>query len=166
MLVIEISIMTSQTNPLPSYIFPTLTEYECVWLMHSLFPAFLNGCRSLGSYLFVDLDKQTRQLLLALQEQNKDILLVLRDVQICTKTIQVSGGAPRVVGSGAGVSATPRIGATPTGKIREMQERLQASNGNVVQAVTDIKLAGNSGSSSMGFYIMILGYVAMSYIFK
>ncbi len=167
MLVIEISIMTSQTNPLPSSIFPTWTEYEAVWLLHSLFPAFMNGCRSLGSYLYVDLDKQTRQLLLALQEQNKDILLVLRDVQICTQNIQANGvsggGAPRLATAGGNATAT--IGATPTGKIREMQERLQASNSQVAQAVKDIKFDGNK-SSSMGFYVMIIGYIAMSYLFK
>ena len=153
--------------PLPSSVFPTWTEYEAVWLLHSLFPAFMNGCRSLGSYLFVDLDKQTRQLLLALQEQNKDILLVLRDVQICTQNIQANGvaggGAPRV--AAAGGNAIPAIGATPTGKIREMQERLRASNSQVAQAVKDIKFDGNK-SSSMGFYVMIIGYIAMSYLFK
>ena len=51
----------------------------------------MNGCRSLGSYLYVDLDQQARQLLLALQEQNKDILLVLRDVQICVQNNAAAG---------------------------------------------------------------------------
>ena len=177
MLVVEISIMTAQTNPLPSSIFPTWTEYEAVWLLHTLFPAFMNGCRSLGSYLYVDLDKQARQLLLALQEQNKDILLVLRDVQICTQSIQAHGvagsgggaGAGGGTGTGTGTGA-PLVGAftmaaTPTGKIKELQERLQASNTQVNAAVKDIKFDGGS-KSSYGFYIMIIGYIAMSYMFK
>jgi hypothetical protein len=169
MLVLEISIMTAQTNPLPSTLFPTWTEYEAVWLLHTLFPAFMNGCRSLGSYLYVDLDKQARQLLLALQEQNKDILLVLRDVQICTQSIQANGasggGAARVAGVGAPVAASV-VGATPTGKIKELQDRLQASNTQVNAAVKDIKFDGSGKSSSMGFYVMIVGYIAMSYFFK
>jgi hypothetical protein len=169
MLVLEISIMTAQTNPLPSALFPTWTEYEAVWLLHTLFPAFMNGCRSLGSYLYVDLDKQARQLLLALQEQNKDILLVLRDVQICTQSIQANGasggGAARVAGVGAPVAASV-VGATPTGKIKELQDRLQASNTQVNAAVKDIKFDGSGKSSSMGFYVMIVGYIAMSYFFK
>lgn len=174
MLVMEITIMTSQTNPLPSSLFPTWTEYEAVWLLHSLFPAFMNGCRSLGSYLFVDLDKQTRQLLLALQEQNKDILLVLRDVQINVQSIQANGvsggGVSRIVGNGGGgggvAGSIMMAGATPTGKIKELQERLQASNTQVNAAVRDIKLDGSSNNSSMGFYLMIIGYIAMSYFFK
>lgn len=171
MLVVEIAVMTSQTNPLPSSVFPTWTEHECVWLMHTLFPAFMNGCRSLGSYLYVDLDKQARQLLLALQEQNKDILLVLRDVQICTQSIQANGGggsgAPRIVGATGeigGANNLPLIGATPTGKIRELQNRLQASNTNVLKAVKDVQ--GESKNSSFGFYALIVGYIAMSYLFK
>merc|ERR1712238_339209 len=122
--VAEIALMTAPSNPLPSKIFPTWTEYEVIWLMHSLFPAYMNGCRSLGSYLYVDLDAQARSLLLALQEQNKDILLVLRDVQICTQSIQANGGggggggaavnAARVVGTGGGPVSGGIMRATPT----------------------------------------------------
>lgn len=173
MLVVEISVMTAQTNPLPSSLFPTWTEHECVWLLHSLFPAFMNGCRSLGSYLYVDLDKQARQLLLALQEQNKDILLVLRDVQICTQNIQANGagsgnGVNRIVNATGGAPAVGNattLSATPTGKIKELQERLQASNTNVLKAVKDVQGDSNK-NSSFGFYALIIGYIAMSYLFK
>jgi len=172
MLVVEITVMTSQSNPLPSSLFPTWTEHECVWLLHTLFPAFMNGCRSLGSYLYVDLDKQARQLLLALQEQNKDILLVLRDVQICVQSIQANGGGGgNSTARTAGAQGTtvaggmPLMGATPTGKIKELQERLRASNTNVLKATRDVQGEG-SKNSSFGFYAMIIGYVAMSYLFK
>lgn len=171
MLVIEISVMTSRGNPFPSWFFPQNTEYESVWLMHTLFPAFMNGCRSIGGYLYVDLEAQTRQLLLALQEQNKDILLVLRDVQIGVQGIQTSGG-----GGGGGhrlantAAAAPLGGAsmsraTPTGKIRELQDRLATSNSTVQQAVGQLK-SENKSNSNFGFYAMILGYVAFSYIFS
>jgi len=171
MLVIEISIMTSRGNPFPSWFLPQNTEHEAVWLMHTLFPAFMNGCRSIGGYLYVDLEAQTRQLLVALQEQNKDILLVLRDVQIGVQNIQATGGGGgggnRLAGAGGAVlpiGGAPR-GATPTGKIRELQDRLQASNSTVQQAVTSLKSAEKS-NSNYGFYAMILGYVAFSYIFS
>ncbi len=168
MLVVEISIMTSRGNPFPSWFFPQNTEYEAVWLLHTLFPAFMNGCRSIGGYLYVDLEAQTRQLLLALQEQNKDILLVLRDVQIGVQNIQATGGGGggnRSANNSAvsPISAVPR--ATPTGKIKELQERLQASNSTVQQAVTQLK-SDNKSNSNFGFYAMILGYVAFSYIFS
>jgi len=164
MLVVEIAVMTSTESLLPPGFLPTWTEHQCVWLLHTLFPAFMNGCRSLGSYLFVDLDAQARSLLLALQEQNKDILLVLRDVQICTQTIQANGGGVLTT-SGGPVAGGAGMRATPTGKIKELQERLQASNTNVTQAVKDIKIDGTS-NSSMGFYTMIAGYIVMSYLFK
>lgn len=168
MLVLEVAIMTSQTNPLPSWLFPQMTEHEVIWLLHSLFPAFMNGCRSLGSFLFVDLDGQTRQLLLALQEQNKDILLVLREVQIGVQTVQThggGGGGQRLASTGdATVVGAPLARATPTGKLRELQGRLQTSN-NVAQAVQQLKTDGGK-SSNMGFYLMILGYIGISYMFS
>jgi hypothetical protein len=170
MLVAEVVVMTSSTNPFPSSVFPTLTEADCVRVMHSLFPAFMNGCRSLGAYLYVDLDAQLRQLLVALQDQNKDILLVLRDVQIGVQTIQSTGGGGlRVAGptttGGMPVTAdaqTPR--ATATGKVRELQERLNHNNGTVAQAVQSLKT--DSKSSNYGFYGMILGYIVISYLFS
>ena len=171
MLVVEVVVMTSQTNPLPTWLFPTLTEYDLVKTMHSLFPAFMNGCRSLGSYLFVDVDAQLRQFLLALQEQNKDILLVLRDVQIGVQNIQAhgGGGGHRLAGPSTGNIPVTADGAdvaskaTPTGKIKELQERLQYSNANVAQAVQSLKTENKS--SNFGFYGMILGYIVISYLF-
>jgi len=176
MLVLEVVVMTSQTNPIPSWLFPTLTEYDLVRIMHSIFPAFMNGCRSLGSFLFVDVDEQLRQFLLALQEQNKDILLVLRDVQIGVQNIQSfgggGGGGPRLAApiggpSTGSIPVTADAGvaskATPTGKIKELQDRLQYSNANVAQAVQSLKTENKS--SNFGFYGMILGYIVISYLF-
>uniref|UniRef100_A0A7S4K575 J domain-containing protein n=1 Tax=Odontella aurita TaxID=265563 RepID=A0A7S4K575_9STRA len=172
MLVVEIAIMTSQSNPLPTSLFPQSTEYEVVWLMHSLFPAFMNGCRSLGAFLYVDLDAQARQLLLALQEQNKDILLVLRDVQIGVQSVQANGGGSggRLAAGGLSTVGAPmQVGvpmrATPTGKLKELQDRLQSSNTSVVKAVDELKSEG-SKNSSFGFYAMIMGYIAFSYLFS
>lgn len=169
MLVVEISVMTSRGNPFPSWFFPQNTEYECVWLMHTLFPAFMNGCRSIGGYLYVDLEAQTRQLLLALQEQNKDILMVLRDVQIGVQNVQANGGGgggggSRLAGAAPVVPVAGSARVTPTGKIRELQDRLQASNSTVQQAVGQLKT--EKSNSNFGFYAMILGYVAFSYMFK
>ena len=175
MLVAEVVIMTSPTNPFPSWMFPRMTEHDFVWMMKNLFPAFMNGCRSLGAFLYIDLDAQTRQLLLALQEQNKDILLVLREVQIGVQTIQthgVSGNAPRLAStsgdmpvSAGGGGGAPLTRATPTGKLKELQDRLQSSNTNIAQAVQGLQ-SDNSGKSNMGFYLMILGYIAISYMFN
>eukprot|EP00565_Helicotheca_tamesis_P006710 CAMPEP_0185741454 /NCGR_PEP_ID=MMETSP1171-20130828/38965_1 /TAXON_ID=374046 /ORGANISM="Helicotheca tamensis, Strain CCMP826" /LENGTH=396 /DNA_ID=CAMNT_0028413423 /DNA_START=135 /DNA_END=1324 /DNA_ORIENTATION=- len=179
MLVVEIAIMTSRGNPLPESIFPQTTEYEVIWIMHSLFPAFMNGCRSLGAFLYVDLEEQQRKLLLALQEQNKDILLVLRDVQIGIQSIQAGGGGggnrlanATAESTATGTTAGSPVGAgghipraTPTGKIKELQERLHASNTTVTQAVNQLKTDG-SKNSSFGFYAMIFGYIVFSYLFS
>mmetsp|Transcript_22402 Transcript_22402/g.32125 ORF Transcript_22402/g.32125 Transcript_22402/m.32125 type:complete len:354 (+) Transcript_22402:52-1113(+) len=168
MLVLEIAIISSSGNPLPSWLFPTWTEYEIVWLLHSLFPAFMNGCRSLGAFLYVDLDAQSRQLLLALQEQGKDVLLVLRDVQISIQSMHAGGtiAAGSTTATAVPVGGGPMARATPTGKLKELQDRLQTSNTNVAQAVKQLKNDGNKGSSSMGFYLMIIGYIVISYMFS
>mmetsp|Transcript_807 Transcript_807/g.1074 ORF Transcript_807/g.1074 Transcript_807/m.1074 type:complete len:356 (+) Transcript_807:189-1256(+) len=171
MLVVEVVVMTSEKNPFPTWLMPTTTEYDFIWLLKSLFPAFLNGCRSMGSYLFVDVDGQTRKLLLALQEQNKDVLLVLRDIQIGVQTVQQfgagagGGSAPRLATDGTAAPAGAAARVTPTGKLKELQDRLKSSNSNVANAVQSLQSDGG-GKSNMGFYLMILGYIVVSYVFN
>ena len=90
---------------------------------------------------------------------------MLRDVQIGVQSIESNGvksagGSTHPSARGPGA---PRV--TPTGKLKELQERLQANNTNVTAAVQSLK-SDDSQNSQLGFYIMILGFVAMSYIFN
>lgn len=90
MLISEVSLMLTQEGAsLPEWFFPYTTEHELVLIMHSLFPAYLNGCRCLGGFLYVDVDEQNRKMVEAISEQNKDILMVLRDIQVNIQSIQV-----------------------------------------------------------------------------
>jgi len=169
MLIMEVYLMTS-TSPdgsssLPTWLFPQNTEYELIWLLHTLFPAFMNGCRSLGAYLYIDLDEKTRQLLLALQEQNKDILLVLRDVQIHVQNVSRNGVNVATGNATAPSTASTFTKATPTGKLKDLQDRLYTSQSNVASAVGTLD-KNATPSSNMGFYAMILGYIVVSYVFN
>ena len=66
MLVVEVSLVLQEVK-LPDWFFPTVTEHEMVLLMHSLFPAFMNGCRCIGSFYYVDVDELTRKTLESLR---------------------------------------------------------------------------------------------------
>jgi hypothetical protein len=185
MLIVEITLLTTEDS-LPPWFFPKTTEYEWINLLHSLFPGFMNGCRCLGGYLYVDLDQQTRNLLLALQESNKDLLLVLRDVQINVQSLgsgrvnldsgdsaaaNTNGSTTAATsGSGSGTvnnlnNAHPSRSATPTGKLRELETRIKANNSNVANTVGALKADGGKGNG-LGFYGMILGYVVLQYFFS
>ena len=80
MLVVEVMMLLKEIE-LPAWFLPAMTAHELIQLGHNLFPAFLNGCRCIGAYLFVDLDGHQRALLGALHEQNKEVLRALRDIQ-------------------------------------------------------------------------------------
>mmetsp|Transcript_16716 Transcript_16716/g.33276 ORF Transcript_16716/g.33276 Transcript_16716/m.33276 type:complete len:355 (+) Transcript_16716:104-1168(+) len=169
MVIAEISLLSTEM-PLPNWFMPSNTEGEAIWLMHTLFPAFMNGCRAIGAHIYVDLEAQTRQLLLALQEQNKDVLLVLRDVQIGIQSLEAGGGVRQSAGvlNATGVPSSARAAVpqvTPTGKVKELQERLMVSNTKVSGAVADLQ-EKSTGKSNWGFYLMIAGYIAMNYIFN
>ena len=105
----------------------SLALSQWIWLLHLLFPAYMNGCRCLGGFLYKDVDEETRALLDALKEQNKDVLMVLRDVQIQVGAITARGGG----GGGAAAAVAladsnstgrvPILKATPTGKLKEVR---------------------------------------------
>lgn len=173
MLVVEISVITNQSNPLPSSIFPTWTEYELVWLLHSLFPAFMNGCRSLGSYLYVDVDSQTKNLLLSLQEQGKNTLLALRELQLNIESIhhyaysKDSGNLFPATYLKTSVDRCLDFNTkiTPTEKLRELRNNMQISGSNLIHPINDLKSDDNN-TSIFNLYSMIIGYIILSYFCK
>jgi hypothetical protein len=91
MLVVEVMLLLKELV-LPEWFLPGMTEHEFVMLGHNLFPAFLNGCRCIGAYMFVDLEMHTRALLVALHEQNKALLQELSDVKQAVREATRSDG--------------------------------------------------------------------------
>ena len=151
MLVVEVMMLLKEIE-LPPWFLPAMTAHELIQLGHNLFPAFMNGCRCIGAYLFVDLDGHQRALLGALHEQNKEVLRALRDIQT---SIQNGGGAgparPMSVGD-----AMRNLEAELDGKdIKHPSEVNIFSDG-----FPDAKKKSNTN-----LYLMIGGYIVLYYIF-
>jgi len=151
MLVVEVMMLLKEIE-LPAWFLPAMTAHELIQLGHNLFPAFLNGCRCIGAYLFVDLDGHQRALLGALHEQNKEVLRALRDIQT---SIQNGGGAgparPMSVGD-----AMRNLEAELEGK-----DTKHPSEVNIFSdGFPDAKKKSNTN-----LYLMIGGYIVLYYIF-
>ena len=153
MLVLEVSLMLQELK-LPGWFLPRATEHEMVWLLHELFPAYMNGCRCLGSFLYVDTAEQTKQMLLAIHEQHKEIVLALRSLQA-----QVSAGAGRAVG--------PALSPGPTAKLKELELELRTGSkaGAIAPAQAQASLVNASKPSYWYFYGMLVMYIVLFYAF-
>lgn len=138
MLVVEVSLVLQDVK-LPEWFLPTITEHEVVWLLHSLFPAFMNGCRSIGSYYYVDVDELTRTTLMTIRDSHKEILEQLKGIQD-----QIDSGGL------AGKSFTKR----------PVADNVKDVSAPEISGALNL-MPQNSGqkSSSLGFYAMIIGYV-------
>jgi len=155
MLVAEVSILLQEVK-LPEWFLPTVTEHEIVWLLHSLFPAYMNGCRCLGSFLYVDMDEKTRILLVSLKEQMDTLQLQLREIQVNINSISVKGG------KGEGKATL-----TPTTKIKEMQAlKASGSSAAAAAALKQDSLGPAKQGGMSGFYLMIFGYIVLYYFFS
>lgn len=159
MLVAEVSLLLQEFK-LPEWFLPKVTEHEIVWLLHSLFPAFMNGCRCLGSFLYVDMDEKTRQLLMLLKTQNDDIQLQLREIQVNMRSLnrnKTSGGG--------GQAVAPKI--TPTGKLKELAALRAGGSSALAEQLKQDSLGPQKGGSRWNFYwLMIIGYIVMYYCFS
>ncbi|CAM9242128.1 unnamed protein product, partial [Heterosigma akashiwo] len=166
-LVAEVSLMVQQGSDLPSWFFPRHTEAELVWLLRALFPAWMNGCRCMGGFLFVDLDAQQRKMLLALQEQNKDVLMIsIQGLQgagggrgamaLAAAAAAGPGGAGGAAPSTAGQA--PVVRATATGKLRELEERLARNKAlglDPAKVAAEIKGGGQKKQQVSTFWWML-----------
>mmetsp|Transcript_24033 Transcript_24033/g.70481 ORF Transcript_24033/g.70481 Transcript_24033/m.70481 type:complete len:326 (-) Transcript_24033:369-1346(-) len=150
MLVVEVSLMLQEVK-LPDWLFPTMTENDMVWLLHTLFPAYMNGCRVIGSFLFVDVEEQTRALLNELRDSHDEIKTLLREV---VANMNTSGGAGRTIKLPA-----------PT-KIKHLEGLGASSSGNSLASQLRQEVAGSQKGTGMGFYLMIVGYIALYYFFS
>ncbi len=85
MFAIEVALVLGGLNglpDLPSWFLPQWTQYEIVQTMHSLYPAFMNGCRLVSSSIFVDIEAQTRSMLVQLLQGHNMLLTQLRNVEV------------------------------------------------------------------------------------
>mmetsp|Transcript_11533 Transcript_11533/g.46672 ORF Transcript_11533/g.46672 Transcript_11533/m.46672 type:complete len:381 (-) Transcript_11533:309-1451(-) len=193
MFVAEVLLMLNELK-LPDWFLPQTTEHELVLILHALFPAYVNGCRCIGGVLYVDLEEQTKQLLLALHEQNKDVLLALRDVHAAIAASVASGGGAHPMalaggaaapGSGGALSAGaegpapqrrrpghggplgPGVPATPMQKLKDLEATLRGSPAAAPSAAAaHPALVKPEAKSNLGLYVMIAAYIAIYYCFS
>jgi hypothetical protein len=175
MLLVEVTLLTSP-NPLPDWFFPTTTEHEWIWLLHQLFPAVMNGCRIIGTYTYVDVERQTRLVLTQVLKQQEEVLATLRDLKSSLQHSRVvggGGGGLEGVGAGGGgalllsssVNGEGDGVSTPAKALGAVEARMQADGASVAAAVSQLHNDGNK-TSGMGFYVLIIAYIAISYAFN
>ena len=163
MFVVEVMLMLQEVQ-LPDWFLPQTTQHELVQLMHSIFPAYLNGCRCILGVLYVDLEEQTRNLLLALHEQNKEVILAIHNLQ---SAVLNSAEQRRTAGP-----QPPLPNPLPMDKLRELEQTLKMSGQLGLNQeppphpASLFKPAEPPKQNSYGIYIMLAVYITAYYLFS
>ncbi|OQR93378.1 hypothetical protein THRCLA_08458 [Thraustotheca clavata] len=79
MFVAELNITLAKGGLSPRF-FPQVTVYELVQFMHLLYPPFMNGCRSMGSFFIRNILQENYDLSMELLKSNKMILMGMRQL--------------------------------------------------------------------------------------
>jgi DnaJ domain len=161
LLILEVSSMsmTQGQSMLPSWFLPSMTDHEVILILRTIFPAFLNGCRSICGFLYVDIEKQTRDLMLELQKGHNAIVLQLQLMQTELRDVARNGGG----GGGGGASRLATSAAAsakqqqPLGQLRDLEERMKASASGVNTLATPIQEPAKAGRSK--FWLILGAYV-------
>jgi hypothetical protein len=166
MLVAEVSIIFSgQGSILPKWFLPQMTDHELVHIMHGIFPAFMNGCRAIGGFLYVDVEKQTRDMLLELREGHKAVCLQLRQLQIAIGS--GGGGNMGSHGSAGSSAASKTLTTTPAEKLRELEQRSKMNMAGVDRVASEIRAdSATQAGSNNRFWWFLLAYAAFYYFFQ
>mmetsp|Transcript_12415 Transcript_12415/g.40580 ORF Transcript_12415/g.40580 Transcript_12415/m.40580 type:complete len:350 (-) Transcript_12415:350-1399(-) len=167
MFVVEVLLMLHELQ-LPDWFLPQTTEHELIVLMHSLFPAYLNGCRCIGNVLYVDLEEQTKQLLLALHEQNKNLIEALGNLHRAILD-KVDSSAKDRRPAASTTPAQPKVSVTE--KLRELEQTLkggpllgQPQGPQLTPA--NFLMPQNQRQSNLGLYVMLAVYIGAYYLFQ
>mmetsp|Transcript_15543 Transcript_15543/g.23152 ORF Transcript_15543/g.23152 Transcript_15543/m.23152 type:complete len:350 (+) Transcript_15543:131-1180(+) len=171
MLILEVSnISTGQGNSLlPSWLLPSVADYEVIWMMRSLFPAYMNGCRSICGFLYVDVEKQTRDLLLAIQKGHNDIILQqqllqneIKDLVNEVRTKVGSAGVGKLTNAAQNSVAKSSNKQSPASLLRDLEEReLNAKNVDLLATPIEMPSKGRSN-----FWWIVGAYAVFYYFFQ
>eukprot|EP00607_Mallomonas_marina_P002662 CAMPEP_0182437798 /NCGR_PEP_ID=MMETSP1167-20130531/85292_1 /TAXON_ID=2988 /ORGANISM="Mallomonas Sp, Strain CCMP3275" /LENGTH=159 /DNA_ID=CAMNT_0024630847 /DNA_START=591 /DNA_END=1067 /DNA_ORIENTATION=- len=133
MLLGEIFFCLTETT-LPSFMPPSLTEFEFASMMHAVFPCLLLSLRCLSEYWYIDIDKVTVETLGQITKHNKAMHGLLHQLQVMVTPEEKTQC----------LASLDEIKA----KISELRDVMKESNQNTVDTISLMKDANaNPGSN-------------------
>lgn len=149
MLIVEVSLCLTESS-LPNWMPGTLTEFELIRYMHSIFPAVLAGFRCLSEYLYVDIDRTSMQALELLKENQEAMTELLTELQALIKQQEMKNNGT----SNLTIQMNPEKVQSKIDKFREIMQQSSEKTNIIVQALKD-------SSSNPGSKYYWLLFVAM-----
>lgn len=55
---------------LPAWLLPQVAPFEAIWVLHRIFPAFMNGCRAVCGAIYVDQDSVASRFVLRIASES------------------------------------------------------------------------------------------------
>ena len=135
MAIAEYQLLFTLSNPLEFLsvlpFFRRITIFELIRFLHTLYPAIMNGARTLSAFLFIDKDEQMLQLLAAVLTTNNMIIQGIGSLSVAGPSGRVIAGNPLLNGeqkdNGSGMSALPLSASLKSqqNKIGRLQHELE-----------------------------------------
>ncbi len=154
---------------LPSWVLPTLPHYGIVQIMHSIYPAFLNGCRLVSSAIFVDIEAQIRVVLVQLLNGHSMLTLQLRTIEMEIGKLRNNGTHVERRSGGVKIndvssSSTPNFDSV-TSKLLEIETEETFKKSNANKLIGDISTSDKSRFSIpfSKFWVFLALYAAYYY---
>lgn len=156
MLVIELSLKTQEVS-FPEWFLPRVTEHEMVWLLHTLFPAFMNGCRCIGSFVYKDLTAEMYRKIQNLEQMNA---VMKETIQEMARNMNAGAGASGKASIRVPAPVVRREGGEDAGEGNQTAVAGPSPMAATLNAQMQAMNAQKTSSSNYGLLVMIVGYVS------
>ncbi len=149
---------------LPPWVLPNMTQREIVQMFHTLYPLFMNGCRLVSSAIFVDLEKQTRAMIVQLLGTQNLICIQLKHIEHKIGELKSNNSSGR---GEENSFSTPRLDTIATRLVEIGAEKNITKNGvNNAAAALEMVTPAEKGHFSIpfpSFWILIFLYSVFYY---
>jgi len=135
--------MTLTETSIPTWMIPTtLTEYELIFLLHSIFPSLIAFLRLLSEYLYVDMDRTSIMVLEDFTAQQKAIKDLLIELQASLESNQERASSHRETQS----------------KMSELQDQIDLTNEATATRILQLKNCSANPGASYYWVLFVLLY--------
>lgn len=158
LLSIEVVLCLTET-PIPEWVSlnKRTTEYELLFMLHSIFPGLILGFRCLSEYLYVDVDSSSILVLQDVFTQQKNLHVLLHEVQ---NTLSDSNASKS--GSGSGSLQESRIESSKEDSMRtklvELCDQVEMATESTKRHILHLKNSSSNPGASYYWVLFVILY--------
>lgn len=151
--------LTETTMPEWASLNKRSTEYELIYMLHSIFPGLIIGFRCLSEYLYVDVNSSSILVLEDVFQQQENLHSLLQDVQ----TTLTDANATKLI-SGQELRIESNKQDSMRTKLVELCDQLEMANESTKRHIQNLKSSNSNPGANYYWILFVILYGGMYFL--